>query len=168
MITLKHANHYSRRQAGSQSPPEMPCTDSKHDHGPWPFKGILDIAPCETICGYCPKRSPPKVWPTRHRLRDHVKFHLRQPPLKGQVVIKLMKKGRPLYVICWEFKERRTDSLTVSFDHALTRLLLNRNSHLSSHPFLRSRQERLCHCRHDQSQSIQLSRSILQWQDEIT
>ncbi|KAF7862616.1 hypothetical protein EAF04_007489 [Stromatinia cepivora] len=96
---IKHSvSHQSRRTERESSLPRRmdresslpPTTCSRgHTHPPWNTSGVLRIAKCESVCGFCMKETD-----TAAKLRKHVAIHIKNERLNLTIAEAASGRGR--------------------------------------------------------------------------
>ncbi|KAM3066650.1 hypothetical protein ACMFMF_010156 [Clarireedia jacksonii] len=78
----------SRAMERRSSLPATTCSKG-HTHPPWNTTGILRIAKCETVCGFCQKETD-----TAAKLRKHVAIHIKNEGLNLTIAEAASGRGR--------------------------------------------------------------------------
>ncbi|CAD6443847.1 45d2517d-ab71-480c-88e9-289a4eab1bf9 [Sclerotinia trifoliorum] len=96
---IKHSvSHQSRRTERESSLPRrmdressLPATTCSrgHTHPPWNTSGVLRIAKCESVCGFCMKETD-----TAAKLRKHVAIHIKNEGLNLTIAEAASGRGR--------------------------------------------------------------------------
>ncbi|ESZ94857.1 hypothetical protein SBOR_4733 [Sclerotinia borealis F-4128] len=77
-----------RRMDRESSLPSTTCSRG-HTHPPWNITGVLRIAKCESVCGFCMKETD-----TAAKLRKHVAIHIKNEGLNLTIAEAASGRGR--------------------------------------------------------------------------
>ncbi|CZT13584.1 uncharacterized protein RCO7_10829 [Rhynchosporium graminicola] len=88
-MTSSRRAHHDRPSSSETSPLGTTTCSKGHVHPPWSTTGVLRIAKCESVCGFCQKETK-----TAANLRKHVAIHIKNEGLKLSIAEGSSGRGR--------------------------------------------------------------------------